>query len=254
MHHIIGDGWSQSILRREFWALYEAYSRGHPDPLPPLRIQYKDYAVWERSEDFRLAERYWSAKLAGAPTRIALLHDQTARKTERFRGDRAECDLDPDTTRGLRDLARQSGTSLSTVVLALFKLLLFRLTSQEDLCVSMVAANRARPDLETMLGCFVNVLPIRTRLSAEMEFDELVGQVAEHVYEALEHQSYPFNLLVSRLDRAGGATARPFLGVIYAWQSGSKVNLSIGANSPPGGSAHRSRSNSPSPSPRPSSV
>ena len=160
--------------------------------------------------------------------------------------------IDPATTDGLRDLATRRNTSLSNVVLALFELLLFRISGQEDLCVSMVVANRGHPDLETMLGCFVNILPIRTRLVPDMEFDQLLDHVAASTFEALEHQTYPFDLLVRRLDRGGGSMVRPFLDVIYAFQSG-RPSMSISA--PGGRTPCRHWCNpwiSPSPSQRPS--
>jgi non-ribosomal peptide synthetase component F len=124
---------------------------------------------------------------------------------------------------------------LSNVVLAVLKLMLFRITSQDDICVSMAVANRSHPDTENLLGCFVNVLPIRTRLAADMEFDQLVDQVAATVYEALERQSYPFDMLVSRLNRVSGSVIRPFLDVIYAFQSDGRVDIDI--------SVERSRGN-----------
>jgi acyl carrier protein len=229
VHHIVGDGWSRNVLHRELLALYAAYSQGRPNPLPPLRIQFKDYAVWENAQGFEAQERYWLNKLANAPTRVGLPHDFRPPSAGRLRGDRLSMVIDPATTDGLRDLATRRNTSLSNVVLALFELLLFRIGGQEDLCVSMVVANRSHPDLETMLGCFVNILPIRTRLVPDMEFDQLLDHVAASTFEALEHQTYPFDLLVRRLDRSGGSMVRPLLDVIYAFQSGSAVHVDIGA-------------------------
>jgi amino acid adenylation domain-containing protein/non-ribosomal peptide synthase protein (TIGR01720 family) len=228
MHHIISDGWSRNVLHRELSALYNAYCQGQPNPLAPLRIQYKDYAVWESARGFEPEERYWLDKLSGAPTRIDLPRDSRLLTAEQFCGDRQVLVLDPAVTGGLRDLAARRNTSLSTVVLALFKLLLFRLSGQDDFCVSMVVANRCCPELEHLLGCFVNVLPIRTRLSAEMEFTQLLDQVAVSTYEALEHQNYPFNVLVHRIGRADGAVVRPFFDVLYAYQSASTVHIDIG--------------------------
>jgi non-ribosomal peptide synthetase component F len=107
--------------------------------------------------------------------------------------------------------------------------MLFRVSSQEDICIGMIVANRPYPELENLLGCFVNVVPIRTKLSGDMEFEQLVDQVPGRVLEAMEFQSYPFDVLISRLDRGGGAVRRPFLDVIYAHQSGADVHVDISA-------------------------
>jgi len=228
MHHIVGDGWSLGLFHRELSLLYEAFRHGQANPLPPLRIQYKDYAAWEATRNFEREERYWLANLAGAPTRIALKHDFAPSDEDSMRGSRHERNLAPTIADGLRRLALGHSTPLSNVVLALFKLLLFRTSGQQDVCLGMIFANRNHPEIERLIGFFVNVLPIRTQLTAEMEFSQLLGQVTKKVQEALDHGSYPFDRLVRHLDRAGGSVVRPFLDVIYAFQSGSQVHVDIG--------------------------
>jgi non-ribosomal peptide synthetase component F len=109
------------------------------------------------------------------------------------------------------------------VVLALFKAFLFRLTQQSDLCLCSAVAIRDHPDLRELLGFFVNLLPIRTKLSSEMEFEQLIDQVTESSYRALEHQSYPFDLLVREIGRAGHGDTRPFLDVVYVFQNTSTL-------------------------------
>ena len=230
MHHIAGDGWSRAVLHRELSLLYHAFRHGRANPLAPLRIQYKDYAAWDATRQFKREERYWLANLAGAPTRIALDHDFVPSGEGETRGSRRERRLAPDIAGGLRRLTLRHGTSLSNVVLALFKLLLFRASGQRDLCLGMIFANRNHPDIEGLIGFFVNVLPIRTQLTAEMEFSDLLTQVTARVQEALDHSSYPFDRLVRHVDRAGGSVVRPFLDVIYAFQSGSQVHIDVGAD------------------------
>jgi acyl carrier protein len=227
MHHIVGDGWSHDVLHREIATLYKAFQQGLPDPLPPLRIQYKDFAVWEAARDFEREERYWLSTLADAPVHIALPYDHLQPIDDRLRGGRLSLLLEPPIAQGLRDLATRRNTSISNVVLALFEFLLFRVTSQEDICIGLAVANRPYAELEELLGCFVNVVPIRIRLSGYMEFDELVDQVAERVVEAIEAQSYPFDVLVSRLDRSSSPANRRFLEVIYAYQGGARVSVGM---------------------------
>jgi amino acid adenylation domain-containing protein len=220
LHHIVGDGWSRNVLHRELLALYRACREGLPAPLPPPPIQYRDYAVWESSRRFDRERSYWLAKLAGAPVRTLLPYDFRPPANRRFRGDRQGLCFDPETAGGLRAVAIRNKAPLSCVILGIFNLFLFRLTGQGDLCVGTVIANRDRPELENLLGCFVNVVPIRVRLSSTMEFDELLARVVECWHDALDHGSYPYDALVRDLDRAGGgAAARPFIDVLYAFQS-----------------------------------
>ena len=233
MHHIIGDGWSRNVLYRELAALYQAYSLRRDNPLPPLAIQYKDYAVWEIARNFSREEAYWLSQLADAPTFTALPHDFSRSITRRFRGDRREKVLATATADGLRRLAARHQTSLSNVLLALFKLLLFRMSGQDQICLGMITANRIHPSLDTVIGCFVNVLPIRTRLQLEMDFDDLLNQVTATVADALDHQEYPNDMLVRHMDRGDDSARRPFLDVIYVYQSAAQARIDISGEAVP---------------------
>ena len=184
LHHIIADGWSMNVLCREVLALYEAERARQPCPLAPLRIQYKDFATWQNARDFGREERYWLERLAGAPCAVRLPYDFPPPEERSFRGGVEGLTLDGATARGLRRLAAARGTTTATVVLALFQLYLYQWTRQEDLCLGLGVANRNHADLENLIGFFVNLLPIRTRLTAEMSFDELLGQVAEATHAA----------------------------------------------------------------------
>jgi acyl carrier protein len=230
LHHIVGDGWSRNVLHRELLALYRACQEGLPPPLPPLPIQYRDYAVWDNSRRFDRERSYWLAKLAGAPVRTLLPYDFRTPANQRFRGDRQSLRLDPQTAGGLHAVAVRNKAPLSCVVLGIFDLFLFRLTGQDDLCIGTVIANRDRPELGNLLGCFVNVVPIRVRLSLTMEFDELLTRVVECWHDALDHGSYPYDALVRDLDRAGGgAAARPFIDVLYVFQSETTRQIESGS-------------------------
>jgi amino acid adenylation domain-containing protein len=232
IHHIIGDGWSKNVLYQELSILYNAFSHGLPNPLEPLRIQYKDYAVWETTLSFEQAERYWLDELAGAPTHISLPYDFLPPVERLFYGDRRSLTLGPETSQELRNLAASRGTTLSTVMFALFQLFLFQISRQDDLCVSTVVANRNHPDLENQIGCFVNILPVRTRLSQDMEFEQLLNQIIRSSYAVLEHQNYPFDRLVRHFNRAGGLDLRPFLDVGYLFQNSFDTHLKIAAQIP----------------------
>lgn len=225
VHHIIGDGWSKSILYHELTSLYSAFRDGQPDPLPAPRLHYKDYAVWQNRQTHQTHRDYWTQALAGAPAHLKLPLDfPPVPPAQRLHhGDRKVLSLSPQTSDVLRQLATQRKTTLSNVVLALFKAFLFRLTQQSDLCLCSAVAIRDHPDLRELLGFFVNLLPIRTKLSSEMEFEQLIDQVTESSYRALEHQSYPFDLLVREIGRAGHGDTRPFLDVVYVFQNTSTL-------------------------------
>src|SRR5262249_17806261 len=132
-----------------------------------------------------------------------------------------------DTLEGLREQALVASTSLSNVVLALFKLLLFHWTRQDDICVGVSIANRSHPDLENLLGFFVNVLPIRTQLSAESEFANLLDQVTRNMSEAFEHQNYPFDLMVQKLRPQRVANRQPLVNVLYGFQNFQDINIEL---------------------------
>jgi amino acid adenylation domain-containing protein len=227
LHHIIGDGWSGNLLLRELLALYEACRHGRPDALDQLRIQYKDFANWQNALDFAPQERYWLRQLAGMPEQIALPYDLAPAKVRSFLGNHVALRLDREPAAGLRRLALRRGTTVSNVMLALFELLLFHWTRQDELCVGMSVANRSHPDVENLIGFFVNVLPIRCRLDSAMEFSELLDLVIERTHEALEHQDYPFDLMIEKLNPARHANRQPLVNVIYAFQNFTDVHVDL---------------------------
>jgi len=232
IHHIIGDGWSMNVLYREILALYDAFRHGRPDPLLPLRIQYKDFACWQNRQDLSRDERYWLGALAGAPDRLALPYDEAAGGVRDFSGRTEEARLDAATTATLQSVAEAHGTTLSNVVLALFQLVLYQWTRQADFCVGVAIASRNRQDLENLIGFFVNILPIRVQLSNDMDFADLVGLVKARTGEAFEHQDYPFDLLVERLNPGREGNRQPVLNVIYAFQNFEDVSIDIGDRGP----------------------
>jgi amino acid adenylation domain-containing protein len=232
MHHIVGDGWSERILYREVLALYEAYRNGRPNPLRPLRIQYKDFAVWQNARGFQREEEYWLKKLAGATHSLSLKCDFPRPQERDFRGAHEHFGLENEIARPLRGLARRTNTTVANLLLAIFKLFLFRLTGQEDICVGMGSANRNHPDVEHLIGFFVNALPIRTRLHRSMEFEELLGQIIDNTSEALEYGDYPFDLLVRRLNPARTTNRQPLFNVAYVFQNLDDLTIDIAGERP----------------------
>ncbi len=233
IHHIIGDGWSGTVLYKEITALYDAYRNGRDNPLKPLRIQYKDFTMWQLDQGFAKEETYWVEQLSGVPKMIALPTDFTDSGDRDFKGSRVMGEIDTAVTSQLNQIAQRHQTTLSTVILALFKLVLYQVSKQSDLCIGIAHASRNHPDLENLLGFFVNMLPIRTQISGEIDFDQLLAQVASTVNDAFEHQDYPFDLMVEKLNPERVASRPPIINVAYGFQSYGDVTVEGQAENEP---------------------
>jgi|UniRef100_UPI004048FA54 amino acid adenylation domain-containing protein/non-ribosomal peptide synthase protein (TIGR01720 family) len=228
IHHIVGDGWSGNVLYREVFALYSAALAGKSDPLPPLRIHYKDFACWQKSRGWQRDETFWLKALRGAPAALALPYDFPPDGERNFRGDHETFTLSPAAVRTLRKLATQRRTTVANSLLAVFNLLLFQITKQTDFCIGVSIANRNHPELENLIGFFVNLLPVRVQLDETMEFGTLLDQVVAAADAAIDHQDYPFDLMVQQLnpDRAGNR--QPLLNIVYAFQNFADVHVDVG--------------------------
>jgi len=231
LHHIIGDGWSGNVLYREILALYGAFLKGEENPLNPLRIQYKDFSHWQNHQSFQQEEKYWLRQLAGVPEQLTLTYDFSLSEERSFQGNYQTLRFSEQVTSLLRQYAQQRKTSLSNLILALLQMLLFQKTGQEDFCVGLSIANRNHPDLENLIGFFVNLLPIRSQLSETMDFDQLLSQTMESTQEAFEHQDYPFDRLIEKLNPQRQSNRQPLINVVYAFQNFSDVHIELDENS-----------------------
>ena len=226
IHHLVGDGWSMAVLHQEFLVLYAAFRRGAANPLPPLRVQYKDFAVWQTQRDHADGERYWMARLAGAPERLRLPYDRAPDESERdFRGATIGLRLDPARTAALRAFAAKKKTTLSNAVLTAFALTLWQIGRQNDFCIGVSEANRNDVETEALVGFFVNILPIRFEPSADMRLLDLFDRTVAGVYDAFDHRDYPFDLLVQKKNPGRIANRQPLLNVIYGFQSFRDVRV-----------------------------
>jgi amino acid adenylation domain-containing protein/non-ribosomal peptide synthase protein (TIGR01720 family) len=228
MHHIIGDGWSGNLVLRELLVLYEAFRRDLANPLPPLRIQYKDFAVWQNQHGFARHEGYWRDQLQGLPERTRLPYDLTPESDAAPAGARESADVEATVANGLRALAARHGTTISTVLLSLFNLLLFQWTRQSDFWVGLSVANRTHPDTESLIGFFVNILPIRCRPASDMDFDDLLKQVTSRTHEALEHQDYPFDRMIEQISPRRRTHRQPLVNIVYAFQNFADIRVDVG--------------------------
>ncbi|MFD2171047.1 amino acid adenylation domain-containing protein [Tumebacillus lipolyticus] len=202
-HHIISDGWSFSVLTRELSALYEAEVTGAACHLDPLPIQYTDFAIWQRNrlqgEVIDRLHSYWQEQLGGELPILDLQTDRPRPPVLSYRGAVLPFELSENVTAQLVKLSREAGATLFMTLLAAFNTLLYRYTGQEDIVVGSPIAGRNRAELEGLIGFFVNMLPLRTDLSGDVTFRELIGRVRKTTLDAYAHQEVPFEQLVDLL-------------------------------------------------------
>lgn len=201
-HHAIFDGWSATVFLRELAALYQQCSSGAPSGLPGLPVQFADYALWERARlgDARAdaSIQYWREVMDGFET-VRFPADRSRPLVEDWAGALAVRTTSPDLLAGLRDLSRRQDTTLFVTLMTGLQALLHRYTGQTDLVVGTVSANRGRPELASLIGFLVNTLPIRTDISGDPSFAELMTRVKRATTGAYAHQDLPFGKLVETL-------------------------------------------------------
>ncbi|MET0395834.1 MAG: condensation domain-containing protein, partial [Longimicrobiaceae bacterium] len=220
MHHIVSDGWSIGVLLREMTALYEAFGRGEPSPLPELEVQYADFAAWQRGwltgEVLERQLAWWRERLAGAPAVLEVPVDHPRRAVPGNRGASVFRALAPELAEGLRELARAEGATPYMVLLAALDVLLARWSGGEDVVVGTPIANRNRRETEGLIGFFVNTLALRADVSGNPAFRELLGQVRETTLGAYQHQDVPFEKLVEELGVERSLSHTPLFQVMFS--------------------------------------
>jgi hypothetical protein len=223
MHHIVSDGWSIGVLVKEVAALYEAYLERKSSPLPELSIQYADFAVWQREwlKGEVLDEQldFWRRQLAGAPSVLELPSDYVRPQEPSFSGAHQPVRVPAELMRKLKELSRREGTTLFMTLLAAWKMLLSRYSNQEDIVIGTPIANRNRAETENLIGFFVNMLVLRTDLSGNPTFRELLGRVREVALEAYAHQDLPFEKLVEELHPERRWSHMPIFQIAFVMQN-----------------------------------
>ena len=219
LHHVIADGWSLEVLYRELAVLYAACAAGAPPELSEPTFQYPDYAAWQRGwllgEVFERQLAYWREALAGAPRLLELPSARPRPAVQRHRGAASSIVLPPPLVAALAALARRQGTTFFVTLLAAWKLLLYRHTGQDDLVVGTPVAGRHRRELEEMIGPCINMLAVRTRLSGDPAFPELLARVRAAVLGAYAHQDLPFERLVDELKQERNLASNPLFQVVF---------------------------------------
>ncbi|MBF0389202.1 MAG: amino acid adenylation domain-containing protein [Desulfamplus sp.] len=231
MHHIICDGWSLVILENEVLTLYQMLIKGQKLKLPPLALQYKDFAAWQNS---RLASSeldkhraYWHEKLKGEIPVLNLPTDFPRPLVRTYSGSVVRIDFLDDEIAPLINFCNSQRVSLFMGLVAILKVVLFRYTSQEDIIIGSPVAGRDHADLENQIGFFVNTLALRDAINPEMRFSELLKEVAVTVTDAFDHQLYPFDRLVEELNVLRDVGRSPIFDVMLVVQNNIKVEASI---------------------------
>jgi amino acid adenylation domain-containing protein/non-ribosomal peptide synthase protein (TIGR01720 family) len=226
MHHIISDGWSGDVFERELATLYEAYVNQRPSPLDELKIQYGDYASWQhewlRGERLAAELSYWRGQLGGAPRVLELPVTRPRPAVQTLAGRTESFELQAEVSRSIRQLCRQEGATLFMMLLAAFKVLLYRYTGQRELIVGTPIAGRNRKELEGLIGFFVNTLALRTRLTDGMTFRELLKQVRETTLDAYAHQDLPFEKVVEEIHPERNLSHAPLVQVMFGLGLGAE--------------------------------
>ena len=232
MHHIISDGWSLGVFVREMGMIYAALVEGRESELPPLPIQYADFAAcqrkWLSGEELDRQLGYWKKKMANLPEVLELPADHARPLRRRFLGATHIFVLPPATAGQLREIARSQGATLFVTLLATFKVLLGRYTHRDDLLVGSPIANRNRVEIEGLIGFFVNTLLFRTDLSGNPTCRELVQRVHQTAVEAYAHQDLPFEKLVEELAPERDLSRNPLFQVTVSFLNAARAGGDVG--------------------------
>jgi amino acid adenylation domain-containing protein len=233
MHHIISDGWSMGVLTEEMAVLYNAFSQAQQSPLPDLPVQYADFACWQRcwlsGEVLERQLAYWKEKLGDAPPMLSVPTDRPRPAVQSYRGSSLHFEIDSAMTAGLRRLSERCGATMFMTLHAAFAVLLSRYSGQDDVVIGSPIANRTRAEMEPMIGFFVNTLALRTDLTGDTSFVELVSRVRQCCLDAYAHQDLPFERLVDELQPERDLSRNPVFQVMFALQNAPMEHHEVSA-------------------------
>ncbi|AVU08510.1 MULTISPECIES: condensation domain-containing protein [unclassified Halomonas] len=232
IHHIVFDGWSTGVFIREFAILYGELLEGKESGLPELGIQYVDYAAWHEKAlsgaAFEQSATFWRRYLNSAPLLSTLPADFARPSQVSHAGSALSMTLSPDLSQALNKLAAQRGTTLFTLLLASFQLLMHRQTRQHDLVVGTDVAGRSHPDVEPLIGFFVNVIPLRSRLAdGQIDFGHWLEQVQTSVLDAFDHQNVPFDRIVELSGIGRERDRSPLIQTLFVLQNTPTERFSL---------------------------
>ncbi|NEB81027.1 amino acid adenylation domain-containing protein [Streptomyces sp. SID14478] len=236
VHHIASDGSSSAPMMGDLFAAYTARRDGRAPAWEPLPIQYKDYAVWQREVLGDIADpgslaaaqvEYWRKELSGVPQPLNLPLDRPRPAEASSDGDTVGIEVAPEVVAGLQKLSQERGTSMSMLMQAALAVLLSRIGGGDDVTIGSPIAGRTDEALADLIGCFVNTQVLRTDLSGNPAFVDLLAQVRDKSLAAYEHQDVPFDVVVETINPDRSAAYQPLFQVIFAWQSYEKPDLQL---------------------------
>ncbi|MEG4987496.1 amino acid adenylation domain-containing protein [Microcoleus sp. BR0-C5] len=230
-HHIIFDGWSLGVFLREIAAFYQGFTNKNLSPLPPLPIQYADFATWQRQqmqgEILETQLTYWKQQLSGSAAVLNLPTDFSRPAVQSYKGGRQLFELPECLTEAIRQLSCDEKTTVFMTLLAAFNTLLYRYTGQEDILVGSPIASRNSSKTESLIGFFVNTLVLRSDLTGNPTFRELLARIREVTLGAYAHQELPFEKLVEELQPNRDLSHSPLFQVMFAFQNASEFALEL---------------------------
>lgn len=221
LHHISADGLSLPILVSELTTLYQDDGENMESVLTPLDIQYVDFSIWQKtvlSKTFASQLSYWEEKLEGA-SQLELPTDHERPTLQSTRGSAYEFVLERQTKKNLEAFSSDRGTTLFTTLLGVYKILLQRHSSQQDICVGIPVANREHSEIAHMIGFFVNTLVIRSQVDGEQKFDEFLEELKGTIQEALKNQDVPFEKIVNKIVKERDASRSPLFQTMFSYQT-----------------------------------
>ena len=230
MHHIVIDGWSLVLFFQEFSAIYDAFSRGEESPLAKPQVQYADYAAWQRhwlqGETLQRQLNYWRQQLGGELPVLELPSDRPRPAVQTFNGAREWLVLPEALTASLQALSQREGVTLFITLLAIFKVLLNRYTGDEDVIVGSPIANRPQTETESLIGFFLNNLALRSDLSGDPTFRDVLTRVRKTALDAYAHQDVPFEKLIDALRPERDLSRTPIFQVYFnLFNFGADISL-----------------------------
>ncbi|MGZ6550830.1 MAG: condensation domain-containing protein, partial [Tumebacillaceae bacterium] len=231
LHHIVTDGWSMNIFIQELSALYEAFQQGQASSLPDVSVQYADFAAWQRDwlqgDELVRQLTYWQEKLGGELPVLQLPTDRPRPKRQTYRGSLHSFVIPAPLVAKIKAISKREEATLFMTMLAAYKTLLYRYTGQEDLLIGTPIANRNRRELEGVIGFFVNTLVMRTDLSGNPSFRELVHRLRDVALGAYTHQDLPFEKLVEELHPERDMSHSPLFQAMFAMQNHASQTLQL---------------------------
>ncbi|WP_373528143.1 amino acid adenylation domain-containing protein [Nostoc sp.] len=223
IHHIVFDGWSTGVLIRELASIYSALCNNSSPELPELPIQYADFAIWQRqwlqTEVLQTQLNYWQQLLKNAPTLLELPTDRPRPAVQTFRGARQQIKLSIELSEALANFSRQERATLFMTLFTAYVTLLYRYTGSDDIVVGTPIANRDRVEIEGLIGFFVNTLLLRTDLSGNPSFQQLLNRVRQLALQAYAHPDLPFEELVKALQPQRDLSYTPLFQVMFVLQN-----------------------------------